>query len=127
MMHTTTINWAGASGNKYLYWIYPIDASIKDHPGNFILSKRTQYGFWIPCFVGETEHLKKCLRWLENDSVVRRFGATHVHVHLSAESEAARKAEVQDLLRMWNPFGNEIMKYADKNPNFITMKLQTVY
>ena len=53
MAHEGTINWPGASGREYKYWIYPIGTTFKDEPGNYVFSKKTSPGQWTPVYIGE--------------------------------------------------------------------------
>jgi len=44
MSKAPTIVWSGLSGKKYKYWIYPIDTSFKEEPGNYIFTRETRHG-----------------------------------------------------------------------------------
>ncbi len=111
-MRVPSISWVGASGKQYTYYIYPISKSFKEWPANFIISKESRNGFWIPCLIGETDNLKRYLRRINNDITLKQLGATHIHCHVAFGNAAERKTETQDLLRQWSPFGNELIKNA---------------
>lgn len=102
---TQTVLWTGESGTKYKYWIYPIDASLKEAPGNYIFAKETSPGKWRPIYIGQTKNLNKRLENHEKEACAKRNGATHIHAHLNP-SKTARLAEETNLIRYWNPVCN---------------------
>ena len=102
-MAAQTIMWPGASGKQYKYWIYPMNTSFKDLPGNYIFAKETSPGKWTPIYIGETGSLKDRLSNHEKMPCVKRYGGTHVHTHASSEDEETRRAEESDLLAKWDP------------------------
>lgn len=102
-MAANTIMWPGASGKTYKYWIYPIGASFKDSPGNYIFAKKTADGDWTPVYIGETGNLKDRLSNHEKMPCVERYGGTHVHVHVSSADKKTRTAEESDLVAKWDP------------------------
>jgi hypothetical protein len=57
-MAERTILWSGASGKQYKYWIYDMNTSFKDEPGNYIYAKESSPGRWSPIYIGETESLE---------------------------------------------------------------------
>ena len=101
-----TIMWPGKSGKEYKYWIYPIGASFKDAPGNYIFAKESKPGHWLPVYIGQTNSLSTRLANHEKESCAKRNGATHIHAHLN-EREADRLAEEKDLILRWKPPCNE--------------------
>ena len=121
MTEVQVITWSGQSGKGYKYWIYPINASLKDKPGNFIFVKRTRFGFWLPCYIGETENLKTCLRGLEKEVRLKRYGATHIHSHLNFDGEEVRSLEEKDLIEMWKPMFNEELQSFYQGADYITI------
>ena len=98
MSEVPTINWFGISGRKYEYWIYKIGTTFKEEPGNYIFAKETKTSYWSPSYIGETENLNQRLTDHEKESCARKHGATHIHTHLNASGEEARRQEENDLI-----------------------------
>jgi hypothetical protein len=98
MTEPEKVEWAGASGKKYTYWVYALPANLSSRDGNYIYPKIGN-GLWQPIYIGEGDlgqrtdidqhHQSYCLK---------RKGVTHVHAHKN-EKEADRLAEEKDLLR----------------------------
>lgn len=99
MTEPETVEWTGARGNKYKYWVYELPAILASgHDGNYIYTK-VENQSWQPLYIGqgdlgdrtdiENHHQSACLK---------RKWATHVHTHENA-NEAARLAEEHDLLQ----------------------------
>lgn len=97
------IMWHGASGVKYKYYIYPIDASFKNEPGNYIFAKEISPGQWKPIYIGESERLNDRLSNHDKLPCVQRHGGTHIHAHLTSGGQDVRRAEESDLLTKWDP------------------------
>ncbi len=97
------IYWEGISGKKYGYWIYPIGASFKDEPGNYIYAKETSPNRWRAIYIGQTSSLKDRLADHEKEACAKRNGATHIHAHTSSNSEDVRRSEEEDLIKKWDP------------------------
>ena len=110
MADEKTIQWQGASGTSYKYWIYPIGTSFQEEPGNYIFAKETKPGSWRACYIGQTENLNNRLGDHEKEACAKREGATHIHTHLTSGGEKARKAEEEDLISKWKPPCNEQLK-----------------
>jgi excinuclease UvrABC nuclease subunit len=108
-MSERTIHWRGASGYRYKYWIVPINAVLKDAPGNYIYAKETSPGQWKALYVGQTSSLRHRLASHEKELSATRRGATHIHVHLSSQNAAARESEEADLIAHYSPPLNEQM------------------
>lgn len=100
------INWEGASGRTYGYWIYPIGTVFKDEPGNYIYAKETQPGYWHPLYIGQTSSLAQRLANHEKEACARTNGATHVHAHTSSADDTVRRTVESDLIGKWNPVCN---------------------
>jgi hypothetical protein len=98
-----TITWPGASGTRYTYWIYPIGATFKDEPGNYIFAKESSPGCWVPLYIGETESLSERFANHGKLPCVRRLHGTHVHAHTSPLNSKTRREEESDLLAKWDP------------------------
>ena len=107
MTEALPIMWPGQSGKEHEHWIYPIGATFKKEPGNYLFTKQTNSGYWLPCYIGQTENLNKRLGDHEKEACAKRNGATHIHAHLNAGGEAVRKAEEKDLILRWKPPCNE--------------------
>ncbi|MGO8789323.1 MAG: hypothetical protein ACLQVL_18320 [Terriglobia bacterium] len=97
----------GESGKQYDYWVYPINTTFKDEPGNYIYAKRNFPTKWRVVYVGQTSSLSQRLASHEKEkSIISRGGATHILAHLSANALARRDEEI-DLIRKYNPPFNE--------------------
>jgi hypothetical protein len=107
MMSERTIYWHGASDQEYKYWIVPINAVLKDAPGNYIYAKETGPGKWNALYIGQTSSLRLRLASHEKELLAKRLGATHIHVHLSTQNAGAREAEEADLIANYCPPLNE--------------------
>lgn len=101
------INWLGQSGTKCQHWIYPIGASFKNKPGNYVFAKETSAGYWSPVYIGQTDDLGGRLANHEKEQIAKRHGATHIHAHVNEDGERARLAEERDLIARWKPSCNE--------------------
>lgn len=102
-MEESTIFWRGASGKEYKHWIYPIDTSFKDEPGNYIFAKETSPGRWVPIYIGESESLSDRLSNHDKLPCIQRHGGTHIHTHTTSGGQSVRRAEESDLLEKWDP------------------------
>ena len=103
-MAERTILWPGASGKQYNYWIYEIDTSFKDVPGNYIYAKEASPNQWTPIYIGETESLQDRLTSShEKLPCIKKHGGTHIHAHTSSSDENVRRAEEADLIEKWDP------------------------
>ena len=95
--------WTGASGTRYTYWFYPPHIEWQDEPGNYIFA-RVDGARWEALYIGQTHSLKERVhpghhRW----NCVKRFGMTAVHVHTGSGTEAERRWEEADLIRVNHP------------------------
>lgn len=108
MTAISTIHWTGKSGNKYKYWIYPLDPfpSLKEEGGNYAFTKETSPGYWVPLYFGQTSDLSE--RFDNHHKIQKAInaGATHIHAHLN-DDEDARLAEEADLIARWKPLCND--------------------
>jgi hypothetical protein len=97
MANVPSVEWSGASGTKYTYWIYPRNPSIKSGElGNYIYAK-VEKNVWVPVYVGQGDISVRCSQAHHKKECIDSKGATHVHMHTNA-NEAARLAEERDLL-----------------------------
>jgi len=106
-MSEKTIKWPGGSGEKYSYWIYPIDTTFTEAPGNYIFAKETSPGKWSPIYIGQTKDLADRLGDHEKETCAKRNGAGHIHIHKTEGGEVVRKEEEKDLITHWRPVCNE--------------------
>lgn len=102
------ISWPGKSGRTYDYFIYPIGTPFIDKPGNYLYARQPSAGHWQPTYIGQTSSLRNRLADHEKESCAKRNGATHIHVHVSSDSEDARTTEEYDLIARWQPACNAI-------------------
>jgi len=103
-----THNWSGVSGREYVYRVYRLPAKFKNLPGNYIFTKPTEVGGWLPVYIGETNDLGAALG-VDHPELpcVREQRATHVHAHQSSDEQTNREAEVEDLVEIWAPPCND--------------------
>jgi hypothetical protein len=99
-MADTPIQWAGASGKKYDFYLFPLGHDLQAVAGNYIFSKLVS-NVWRPIYIGETENLKD--RLVTNltshhkyDCIVKE-GATHVFAVAIAGGHQARLDLEMDL------------------------------
>lgn len=89
------------------YWVYPINTTFKDEPGNYIYAKRNSVGKWQAVYIGQTSSLSQRLASHEKEhSIIRSGGATHILAHLSTNA-LTRRMEESDLIRNYRPPFNE--------------------
>lgn len=105
--------WIGASGTQYTYYIWVLPASFSENQdGNYIYSKKSTQGNWIPIYIGQGD-LKDRTENHHQAGCISRKGATHIHVHLNP-NEADRLAEESDLLanytNAYQPSGCNVKK-----------------
>jgi hypothetical protein len=69
--------WVGASGASYLFYIYPVPASVPSRLGNYICCRQQSDMSWVPVHIGHGDL-----------AVCDAEEATHIHMRLAAlESE----------------------------------------
>ena len=102
------VNWPGQSGKEYPYEIFPIDASFRPMPANYIYAKQSEDGNWVPLYIAQTRDIHQRLEGHEKLQDALEQGATHIHVHLSTTGQAARCTEEQDLIHLWHPVCNPV-------------------
>ena len=100
------IQWEGASGATYGYWVYPIGTPLKAEGGNYIFAKETRPGSWAPAYVGQTSNLAERFEDHHKKWCIKQHGATHIHAHLNAK-ERERLVEEADLIKNWHPPCND--------------------
>ena len=105
-IQTKSILWHGLSGRQYRYYIYPIGATFKAVPGNYIFAREVSPGRHRPIYIGETEDLSERFDNHHKMPCIRREGATHIHVHRTDGGVATRRTEERDLVEKWHPTCN---------------------
>jgi hypothetical protein len=101
------VRWVGDSGKGYDYWVYPINTTFKDEPGNYIYAKLNAAGNWVAVYIGQTSSLSQRLASHEKErSIIYDGGATHILAHLSGGA-LSRRVEEADLIRRYRPPFNE--------------------
>ena len=106
MAETPTINWAGTSGEKYLYWIYKIGTPFTAKPSNYIFAKETKPNTWVAVYIGQTSDLSERLDNHNEMPCIKRNEGTHIHAHTSSSVDETRLAEERDLISRWSPVCN---------------------
>jgi hypothetical protein len=96
MTEHQTIEWYGASGKKYKYFIWDLPANFDENQnGNYIYC-RLNNNMWVPIYIGQGD-LKERADNHHQAECIKSKGATHIHVHLN-EKEEDRLNEEKDLL-----------------------------
>ena len=91
-----TVDWPGASGKKYSYYVHEITWTPNENQdGNYLFAK-IENNVWVPVYFGEGDLQDRKADHLANGCVTRK-GATHFHCHLNGNS-FARGSEESDLL-----------------------------
>jgi len=107
MPENIVVEWEGASGKVYHYWVYSINEfSFKAEPGNYIFTRETKQDTYTPLYIGQTADLSERFDAHPKMSCAKLFGATHVHAHKSSAKAAERSAEETDLIQKWHPICN---------------------
>jgi hypothetical protein len=103
----TSQNWPGQSGKEYSYEIYPLEASFRPLPGNYIYAGQAEDGSWVAVYVAQTRDLHQRLEGhVRMDDAVAN-GATQLHAHYCSAGQAARCSEEHDLILRWHPVCND--------------------
>lgn len=104
------VNWTGHSGTQYPYVVYPLDAEFPPLPGNYIYAGQAEDGTWVPLYVAQTRGMHQRLEGHEKLQQAIELGATHIHVHLTAEGQASRCTEEHDLIVQYHPRCNDAVE-----------------
>jgi len=89
--------WRGQTGRLYPHTVFPLGEVPWVPEANFVLASIGPDGGYEPVYVGATEDLADTLRNSPVLPQALRLGATHIHVHLLAESAERRLAVREDL------------------------------
>lgn len=85
--------WLGASGERYLHTVFPIDAGFHSPGANLIVVRRAPDGERFALFVGRVGNLSNTdIERLRNSQ-----GANELHIHLMATGDAAAHKIAVDL------------------------------
>lgn len=109
MSNTPTYRWNGASGNTYVYYVYPLGTHFVKRPGNYIYASHTGNG-WRALYIGQTGSLADRLSGHPEEECARRHGATHIHAHINDHGEQARRNEERDLIAQHGPPCNQQLR-----------------
>lgn len=94
--------WTGSSGTDYTYYVYSISTGFKPAACNYILARQVGPK-WKPVYIGQTSDISERFDSHHKALCIQRAGATHIHVHTSADDESERKEEEQDLIANYDP------------------------
>ena len=98
-----TVNWPGASGKLYTYWLDDPASTFKNEGGNYAFVKQLPNGNFVPLYFGQAKSLQNRLPSHERWPDALRLGATHSMTHTTPAGEQARLDEERDLIQRWNP------------------------
>ncbi len=101
-----TIEWTGASGRSYRYWIYLPGTQFDAKPGNYCFAKEVSPGQYVPLYFGQTIDLSERLDSHHKMGCARLRGLTHIMAKVNEGGEAARLREEADLIARWKPACN---------------------
>lgn len=85
--------WLGASGERYLHTVFPIDADFSSPGANLIIVRCQRDGERIPLYIGRIGDLSA----EEINDLRYSYSANELHIHLMAPSDAAAHEIALDL------------------------------
>lgn len=93
---TPSVDWTGASGRRYRYWVYPLPAAFDPgRTGNYLFARLEADGRWTPVLIGHGD-----LHAVTADPPARACleaaGATHLHANQGGHTQV-RIDEAEDL------------------------------
>jgi hypothetical protein len=92
-----TVDWPGASGRRYHYWVYRLPARFEPgQTGNFIFA-RLDGRRWVPLYIGQGD-LHAAATAPPARACLEAAGATHLHANQGGHTQV-RRDEARDLLR----------------------------
>lgn len=89
--------WQGLSGLWYVHTVLPLHQWRAFDSMNYILTRSRYDGLFDPLYIGETGDGQDRVAGHEKLEPALQLGATHVHVHLLAETRYQRLAIETDL------------------------------
>jgi hypothetical protein len=97
MSEPQQVQWTGASGTKYTYWVYSLPTNLNsEQDGNCIFTK-FENSSWKPIYIRQGDRgTRTNIDNHHQSTCLRSKGATHLHAHKNAV-ERDRLSEVQDL------------------------------
>lgn len=104
---SNTYDWPGQSGKQYHYTVYPLDASFRPLPGNYVYARELSDGDWSPVYMSQTRDLHQRLEGHVTLEDAIKNGATHIHAHYDNVGQSARCSEEHDLVQRWHPLCND--------------------
>ena len=87
--------WLGASGERYLHTVFPLEADFHSPGANLMIVRHTQGGERSVLFVGRAGQLSAD----EIDHLRHHQGANEQHIHLMAVGDTAINKVANDLSR----------------------------
>jgi len=92
--------WNGASGAKYIFYVYDRPPAVPNRPGNFVYTKLNAEGLWVPVYIGHGELATRCESEAALMACIDGREATHIHMRLSW-MEDERLAVYRDMLGVY--------------------------
>lgn len=89
--------WHGKSGRVYPHSVFPLAEVPWVPQANYVLTAPGPAGHPEPVYIGASEDLAETLRANPVVPHALRLGATHIHIHLLADSPERRLEIRQDL------------------------------
>ncbi|MBR1130762.1 GIY-YIG nuclease family protein [Bradyrhizobium iriomotense] len=83
-------NWQGRSGAWYIHTIFPLTAQTFIEGANYIMVQRLTDGTRKAIYIGQSENLRTRLPRHEKLMLAQLHGATELHIHLLATTDAER-------------------------------------
>lgn len=83
-------HWQGRSGTWYVHSVFPLSLGTFVAGANYIMVQRLSDGSRKPIYVGQSENLRDRLPRHEKLLAAQLLGATELHVHVLAQTDAER-------------------------------------
>lgn len=98
------VDWVGASGRSYRYYVIPylMASAIRPDPGNYGICVPNANGLIYPAYFGIAEDFRNRLPTHEKLSAAAALGQVTVMAHINFDA-AMRAYEERDLIAFWNP------------------------
>lgn len=89
--------WRGKSDRMYPHSVFPLSSVPCLLEANYVVATQSPDGTYSPMYIGATENLMETLRTHPAILQALGAGATHIHIHLLAETPRQRLEIRQDL------------------------------
>lgn len=100
-----TCTWTGATGHGYTYNVHALPVSFNDDQyGNYIYARINDQDQWVPVYIGEGDLGERVSDSHHKAECIKSKGATHVHVHLTANKSSGQTEEADLLAYYTNAF-----------------------